>query len=366
MHLLPQMSVQQKSESDSFAVLVYRLRDLGIFRNVTASDFGIDFEIEMVVKGQVSGRLVKAQVKSKQVIKPDNNNQVTVGGIAQSTLSYWLSVSKHCPVIVFGVDLDSEDIYYSEPIHHQAAALIDGTPASKSVKLRYKLAKDASGAQPLLHLQMIASEYGAEAQRLMHEEALMQLGYIRNAYKWRKNNQLDRNTELFDVERFPWLLRTGRALLGYGPLIKHCDRESIPVERFYDLGFWEQRCAQVTGLNDGLLRYEGTRKHIPFLARLIVRYMRRRRNEMLTEEACYWLEEDPHFLNMIFEHDLNRGDVRWYPTLYSGAFISFRDAERQEIEERRQLYEQRAKLRADRLAVGSERIPYAPREKVAE
>lgn len=45
---LPTRILQHKAESDSYAILLYKLRNIGIFRNVNESDYGIDFEIEIV------------------------------------------------------------------------------------------------------------------------------------------------------------------------------------------------------------------------------------------------------------------------------------------------------------------------------
>ena len=49
----PKQIQQHKNESDSFAIILYKLRELGIFRNVTSQDYGIDFEIEVVEEERV-------------------------------------------------------------------------------------------------------------------------------------------------------------------------------------------------------------------------------------------------------------------------------------------------------------------------
>ena len=43
----PKVIIQHKHESESFAIILYQLRELGIFRNITESDYGIDFEMEI-------------------------------------------------------------------------------------------------------------------------------------------------------------------------------------------------------------------------------------------------------------------------------------------------------------------------------
>ena len=354
MHTLPQLSTQQKSESDSFAILLYKIRELGIFRNLTANDFGIDFEIELVSEGNVSGRLIKAQLKSKQTFKKDSKDQVSVSGIAQSTLSYWLSVSKHCPVIVFGVDLATEEIFHSGAIYFQAAALIDGTAASKTVKLPYRISTDGRG---LDHLRAIALDYGFEAKRLMHEDALLQIECIRDSYNWWTNNRRTNCLEIVDPERFPWLLRTARALLGYAPLIKHCQQHKLDLNRFYDINYWVERSDEICGYTEGLLKYEATRKHIPFLARLLLEHLKQRRESMLGPEAFYWLHEDPKYLNMVFEFGFSgkTKTLGWSPTYYRTDFIEFQQKEADKLKKRIEDYEKaKAKRKGQASAYGIE------------
>ncbi|MBD5781652.1 DUF4365 domain-containing protein [Pelagicoccus sp. NFK12] len=61
---LPKQTIQKRKESESYAIVLYPLRKLGIFRNVTENDYGIDFEIELIQNGKVTGRNLKAQIKA--------------------------------------------------------------------------------------------------------------------------------------------------------------------------------------------------------------------------------------------------------------------------------------------------------------
>ncbi|WP_194573730.1 DUF4365 domain-containing protein, partial [Vibrio anguillarum] len=86
---LPNQIKQHKAESDSYAILLYHLRDVGIFRNVAENDYGIDFEIEFVEDGRVVGNYIKAQVKASENLVIRNSDSVpTISGIKQSTLNY--------------------------------------------------------------------------------------------------------------------------------------------------------------------------------------------------------------------------------------------------------------------------------------
>ena len=132
---LPQQTVQKRNESESYAIVLYHLRDIGIFRNVTENDYGIDFEIELVINGKVTGRYLKAQVKSSDKLKIRKRDGVpTVGGIKQSTLRYWTEISRHTNVILFAVDLSTEQIFVSPPLFWQCAALLDGSKSSKTIE----------------------------------------------------------------------------------------------------------------------------------------------------------------------------------------------------------------------------------------
>lgn len=132
---LPKRIIQKQHESESYAILVYKLRKLGIFRNLTENDYGIDFEIEVVNKGELTGKYIKVQVKSADAVRIRKKDNVpTVSGIKQSTLWYWTQLSFSTNVLVFLVDIISEEIYITEPIFWQATRLIDGSNKTKTIE----------------------------------------------------------------------------------------------------------------------------------------------------------------------------------------------------------------------------------------
>jgi hypothetical protein len=131
---LPERIEQKQAESDSYAILLYKLRGIGIFRNLTENDYGIDFEIELIEKSSVTGRYFKAQVKSAEKLYVRKDDIPTVGGIKQSTLNYWCELSFRTHVLAYAVNLKSESIYISRPLFWQASALIDGSKKSKTIE----------------------------------------------------------------------------------------------------------------------------------------------------------------------------------------------------------------------------------------
>lgn len=132
----PKRIRQHKNESDSFAIILYKLKDIGIFRNITESDYGIDFEIEVVNDDRVEGHCVKVQVKSSDHLSiRERDGQAAVGGIKQTTLNYWAELSYNVPVVAMAVDLKTEHIYVSDPLFWQSVTNIDGDEREEDDKV---------------------------------------------------------------------------------------------------------------------------------------------------------------------------------------------------------------------------------------
>lgn len=130
----PERVKQHVNQSKSFAILLYKLKDIGIFRNLTENDYGIDFEIERVIDNKVTGNYLKAQVKSQEKFKIRRDKIPTISGIDQKTLWYWSELSYKTHVILFAVDLKNESIFYTKPIFWQAIKLLDNTNKSKTIE----------------------------------------------------------------------------------------------------------------------------------------------------------------------------------------------------------------------------------------
>ncbi len=136
---LPTRTIQQKRESDSFAILMYKLKHIGIFRNLTQHDFGIDFELEEVIKDQVTGKSIKLQVKSSDIFTEKKNGRISISGIKQSTLNYWTQISLYQNVYITAVETKTERIFISDPIFWQVISLIDENDKTKTVELKKSL-----------------------------------------------------------------------------------------------------------------------------------------------------------------------------------------------------------------------------------
>ena len=174
----PQQIQQHKNESDSFAIILYKLRNLGIFRNVTAQDYGIDFEIELVEDGRVCGHCVKVQVKSSENLYKDKDERPSIGGIKQTTLRYWAELSYSIPVIVLCVDLKTETIYSTGAIFWQAVSLLDATDSTKSIKFKKEISID----ELIDEIRKIAKGYSLREELLAHKWLLRNINDIFELY----------------------------------------------------------------------------------------------------------------------------------------------------------------------------------------
>lgn len=225
----PQRIQQHKNESDSFAILHYKLKELGIFRNMTESDYGIDFEIEVVNGTSVEGRTIKAQVKSSTSLNVRKDGNATIGGIKHSTLNYWARLSYDVPIVGFAVDLASEKIYVTNPLFLQSTMLIKPDESTESIIFR---------------------PYGSS------EEIIRYLCYV--AYNYNLRGAL---------YALRWILRNMRKILDFYEDVHWCD-QFLPIHEadlFHTLlenaneiiSFAEaNRFAGVTTLDNKLLSYQ--------------------------------------------------------------------------------------------------------------
>lgn len=340
----PQQSVQQKTEYDSLSILSYFLKDLGVLRNVTTNDFGIDLELDFISKSFLPGRIIKAQVKASRELKLDVSGLPCISGIKQSTLGYWMGISFSCPVIVFAVDVKSEAIYFSEPIHKQAASLIDGTESTKSVQLKY-CAKSSNKEQNTYRRMLekiVFDQPGHELEIAKIMKALKEKGEQRQSYdrlclayleqlsqdsNLREEINLhtrcleriecifklqdrffnkDPGMEFDDPKFFRFFLRAAKILIGYWPIFDYCKKNGLNIAKIYDEAYWEQCSNEIlkpAGYSAGVT-YESIRKHIPFLADLLLDYLAARRSAMTSSEAYYWMLENPDYLEEVYDTNI--------------------------------------------------------------
>lgn len=292
---LPTRTKQKKAESESYAVLLYKLRRIGIFRNMTESDYGIDFEIEPVFKKAVTGRYIKAQVKSAENLSIRKSDSVpTVGGIKQSTLLYWCELSYRSHVIAYAVDLKTETIYISSPLFWQATSLLDGTNSSKTIEFIPEVAKSGvvdqdTAVEALTVLFAISPNLPDTLYAITTA-----FRYLKDFFELRCDVfHYDYGTELARPEVFRAFLEVCSILLSH-------QRDKIPLpdedrERAFSFEHWANK-----GTDDGEITCCGAQAPMKALLPMLVLALLDYRKKVVAG-VHYWAFRNPEFFAIV--HD---------------------------------------------------------------
>lgn len=285
---LPKRIIQHQIESESFAILLYQLRKVGIFRNLTENDYGIDFEIEIVRTGEVTGKYIKAQVKGAKNIKIRRKDGVpTVSGIKQSTLCYWAEISQKVNVIVFAVDVTSEKIYMTRPVFWQATSLLDKSGKSKTIEFlpidKYH-GEVASALTSIYAISPSISDY-----KYYHINSIRNLKEFLELYwgvYW-----YDVQCSLHEPEVLRHFLETCKKLLWERSLSEQFPKED--QESYYDFDYWAKKSGY--GEHNNYVCRTPMGIIMPaFLKELQILYQR------VINSTYYWLLKDISYLRLVY------------------------------------------------------------------
>ncbi len=109
------------------------------------SDFGVDAEIELVESGQVTGRLVKCQVKGSEALEWDANSGYGLA-VKVSTFNLWQRLG--LPFVALLADVTSDRLYWTLPLAQSPS------PGPASITLRFardrEISRSGAGLAPLL------------------------------------------------------------------------------------------------------------------------------------------------------------------------------------------------------------------------
>ncbi len=282
----PQQIQQHKNESDSFAIILYKLRELGILRNVTAQDYGIDFEIELVEDGHVCGHCVKVQVKSSEKLFIDKKGRPTVGGIKQTTLRYWAELSYNIPIIVLCVDLKSEIVYMTDSIFWQAISLLDATNRSKTIKF-----KNDSNIYPIVDsIKSIAKGYSLREELYAHKWLLRNIKAIFEMYNdswW-----LDAECQNVDINFFKLFLENVRVFLS--PMMRFIKEKGKAFEQLFSYDYYYIKSNYDSPYN--YVIYQGLRLFFLELLGMLNYY-----RKMVLSSGYFWVYNDDDYLRLVIE-----------------------------------------------------------------
>jgi len=297
----PKQIRQHKNESDSFAIILYKLKALGIFRNVTSQDYGIDFELELVEDGRVCGHCVKIQVKSSENLKKDKDGHPTIGGIKQTTLRYWAELSYSIPVIALCVDLKSEIIYSTGAIFWQAISLLDATDNTKTIRF-----KKAMGTEELIcEITNIAKSYSLREELFAHKWILRNIKEIFELYtdSW----WYDANSQTLNLTIFRLFLENAKVILT--PWISKLKTDKKAFEQLLSYDYYCIRSDYDDPYNRVI--YEGLKySFLPLLKMLDFN------REQVISSGYYWVYNDDDYLRLVLETQVptfeDEKDLKFY------------------------------------------------------
>ena len=298
----PKRIKQHKSESDSLAILMYHLRDLGIFRGAAANDYGIDLEIEFTDGDRVIGKYLKVQVKSAEEINIRKDKVATVGGIKQSTLLYWTELSFRTHVMVFAVDLKTEKIFYTESVFWQATCQIDNSETTKTIEFLKPIAvgeevvKDYSEKVKekfghflaTKHIRQIA--FGSSISDIIYAHKLIlrniQLVYELYTDAW----HYDHGSELHSPDVFKTVLECSQILIDLPKEIPGFDKKDR--NGMFSFDYW----ARKSGWDE--VTYYIAQKPLKIIMPLLINRIAHY-NELVLKGAYYWMHKDQSYLKMV-------------------------------------------------------------------
>ncbi|QDF76947.1 MULTISPECIES: DUF4365 domain-containing protein [Shewanella] len=297
---LPKQIVQHKAESDSYAILLYKLRDVGIFRNMTENDYGIDFEIEFVENGEVIGHYLKAQVKASESLTIRKKDSVpTVSGIKQSTLHYWAQLSLKCHVIAYAVDLKTEEIYISKPLFWDAIAKLDKGNSTKTIEFIPHQPQVASQADIAKIFTKVYSKLPTLQDEIYnHKLALKSLNRFITLYA--DVFHYDVCCEVNSQDDFATFLEVCRVLLVWESSSEF-SLEEEEKKYIYSYEYWCRKSSS-DGYGNEVVNYIA-QKPMKVLFPLLLKTLQRYEN-LVFKSKYYWLHKDRVYLKLVYDNQI--------------------------------------------------------------
>lgn len=295
---LPKRTPQKKSEAESYAIIQYKLGDLGIFRGQTENDYGIDVDLELEQAGYVTGKSVKIQVKSSEKLKLRKDGTPSIGGIKQSTLNYWCQLAFHTSVLAYAVDLASQKIYVTNDLFWQATKLIDGGTSTKSITFLPEGKDNLALAKVITVIHAfqptISEVVAAHTTALRRLKTFLELHV--DAYHY------DHGTPLEEPAEFSDLIDVCRVLIwneGKSLFNNEWDQKG-----WASVEYWTQK-SEAAGW-DGISCYAAQ----PILSALLpalIRKLRSLRATVLTGKY-FWSQQNASYLALVYETSLPTTD----------------------------------------------------------
>lgn len=299
----PKRIQQHKNEDHSFAIIENKLQEIGVFRNQTIHDYGIDFEIEIEVDGRMEGHSLKIQVKSSDDLTIRNDGHATVGGIKQSTLNYWAEISFNQPVVGMAVDLDgNENIYVSDLLFWQIVQKIEPSgdiekrddkghivpPPTKTIDF----GSSCDNKENMDKLRRYAYGFSLRDFLNAHEWILLNLKDIFKMYE--DAMTCDQYMPIYEPKLFKMFLQQVKAFIYYDIGLKE---KGEKLDMVFDYQFYVHRSN-----GDEPYNIEVAQGMKAILTQMMLPLLQKYRNQVYNS-SYYWINKDLDYLKLVFDTD---------------------------------------------------------------
>ena len=295
---LPKRPRQHKAEAASYDLVRPLLNDIGVPRQQTEGDYGIDIDLELVRNGSVTGRILKIQVKSSEDLKIRKNGTPAIGKIKQTTLTYWADTSFQTSVIAYAVNLATKKIYVTKDLFWQATARIDGGTSTKTVSCL----PEGSNNRALALVATVKQAWQPTMTEVVfaHTLALRQLKSILQLFS--DTFHFDHGSELHEPKVFSDLLQACTILIsdnGSALWSDQADRKG-----WQSVDYWTRKSER-----DG---WDGLSYHAaqPILLVLVPALLCRLRDlkEKVIAGSYYWAHRNRAHLSLVYETSIPETD----------------------------------------------------------
>lgn len=286
----------KQEENISFAIITRKLEKAGLFRIENQCDYGIDADLEIAdSKGFSTARRLKLQIKSSQLNHRRSNGHITFGGIKQTTLEYWAETSRRILLVGIFVDLETEEIYVSEPLFWQSTQLIDGKDIAEDDNNSHKRTVDFGSCsnidKNIAKLKRISELCAIDEFVVSHKWILSKLYDIMSMYE--NSSGSDPFMESEDSGLFSeFLFHFGKLYDWYCEMQTESNRLN---KRYFETEAYQSNYDMLTYSNI----YGALSSLFPKLKN-VLDYFR----QDILNGGYYWIDRDPMYLKLVFKNTL--------------------------------------------------------------
>ncbi|MEM5640444.1 DUF4365 domain-containing protein [Bacillus toyonensis] len=278
----PSRPRQHILETSSGKALSNFIPDNWIIRGVTESDYGIDYEIELVKdNGEVTGKFFKLQLKATDKIYTRKDGFISLSQIKMTTINYWISLNKQTHVFVCLFDSQTGNLYWTN-IFEQATRLVS---SNKKTTIHFSPTQVARREQLFTIIKTVLGPLPFQVKD-KHKSLLKNIEIYKDSYWYIGRRDLNMPLDIEGCDFFEQLLEDFKII---------CWNDYVENENEYQIDYWVQKSNYQYG--DALA--SGT---VAEALRLIYPKLLKRLTELQVQVIAantYWNCEDPDYSYLV-------------------------------------------------------------------